>query len=76
LDLASLASVHRFVERWESKGRPLHILVNNAGIFSMGGEQDLNIFIFIVFDVPKFHFRLEHSNVGAQEGSPYASPRL
>ena len=32
LDLASLASVNEFVKRYLEKKRPLHILVNNAGI--------------------------------------------
>jgi hypothetical protein len=36
LDLASLESVRQFVQRWQQ--RPLHVLVNNAGMFNMGGE--------------------------------------
>lgn len=32
LDLASLASVDRFVSRFKERGCPLHILVNNAGV--------------------------------------------
>ncbi len=31
LDLASLDSVRRFAAAWDAAGRPLHILVNNAG---------------------------------------------
>ena len=31
LDLASLDSVRRFAAAWDAEGRPLHILVNNAG---------------------------------------------
>jgi NAD(P)-dependent dehydrogenase (short-subunit alcohol dehydrogenase family) len=38
LDLASLQSVRGFVERWEQQQRPLHQLINNAGLFNMGGE--------------------------------------
>jgi NAD(P)-dependent dehydrogenase (short-subunit alcohol dehydrogenase family) len=38
LDLASLASVRGFVQRWEEQARPLHVLINNAGMFNMGGE--------------------------------------
>jgi len=38
LDLASLDSVRSFVQRWEQQQRPLHILINNAGMFNMGGE--------------------------------------
>ena len=37
LDLASLDSVRSFAAAWQRQQRPLHILVNNAGIFSMGG---------------------------------------
>ncbi|KXZ46560.1 hypothetical protein GPECTOR_42g769 [Gonium pectorale] len=37
LDLASLDSVRRFVAAWEAEKRPLHILVNNAGVFTIGG---------------------------------------
>lgn len=39
LDLSSLASVRRFGEAWAARGLPLHALINNAGIFSMSGEQ-------------------------------------
>lgn len=35
LDLIDPASVDAFVERWLDSGRPLHVLINNAGI--MGG---------------------------------------
>jgi NAD(P)-dependent dehydrogenase (short-subunit alcohol dehydrogenase family) len=31
LDLADLASVRAFAADWESRGEPLHILINNAG---------------------------------------------
>ncbi len=34
LDLASLASVRRFVDGYVSTGRPLHILINNAGVMA------------------------------------------
>lgn len=37
LDLASLRSVRAFAERWRRRKAPLHVLVNNAGMFSMGG---------------------------------------
>lgn len=37
LDLASLASVRAFAAAWQ--GRHLHILINNAGLFGLGGEQ-------------------------------------
>eukprot|EP00878_Enallax_costatus_P018821 GHUV01019836.1.p1 GENE.GHUV01019836.1~~GHUV01019836.1.p1 ORF type:complete len:340 (+),score=131.34 GHUV01019836.1:333-1352(+) len=36
LDLASLESVRQFVQRWEQQHRPLHVLINNAGMFNMG----------------------------------------
>nr|GEX31939.1 retinol dehydrogenase 11-like [Tanacetum cinerariifolium] len=36
LNLSSLESVARFENTWNSKNKPLNILINNAGIFSMG----------------------------------------
>ncbi|GJP29444.1 hypothetical protein CLOM_g16705 [Closterium sp. NIES-68] len=41
VDLESLASVRAFAHAWEAERRPLHVLVNNAGIFSMGAPQRL-----------------------------------
>lgn len=41
LDLSSLASVRRFAAAWEKRGLPLHVLICNAGIFSMSGEPGL-----------------------------------
>ena len=35
LDLADLGSVRAFVERFRGSGRPLHLLVNNAGIMGV-----------------------------------------
>src|SRR5207237_4885646 len=34
VDLASLASVRRFVEAYLSDRRPLHLLINNAGVMA------------------------------------------
>jgi NAD(P)-dependent dehydrogenase (short-subunit alcohol dehydrogenase family) len=34
LDLASLASVRAFVARYLATGRPLHVLINNAGVMA------------------------------------------
>lgn len=39
LDLLSLASVRSFADNWLSRGIPLHLLINNAGIFLMGEPQ-------------------------------------
>ncbi|KAG9133834.1 hypothetical protein Leryth_026380 [Lithospermum erythrorhizon] len=39
LDLLSLESVVKFSEAWNSTLRPLHVLINNGGIFSMGQPQ-------------------------------------
>ncbi|KAJ6846241.1 retinol dehydrogenase 12-like [Iris pallida] len=39
LDLLSLDSVVRFAEAWNARMGPLHVLVNNAGIFSIGEPQ-------------------------------------
>ena len=37
LDLLSLESVARFAEAWNARSGRLHALINNAGIFSIGG---------------------------------------
>lgn len=37
LDLASLDSVRAFAQGFQQSGRPLHILINNAGLFDIGG---------------------------------------
>ena len=39
LDLSSLASVRQFAAAWEAEQRPLHILVNNAGVYTIGGGR-------------------------------------
>jgi dehydrogenase/reductase SDR family protein 12 len=39
VDVSSLASVRAFAARFEATGRPLHCLVNNAGILTPGGKQ-------------------------------------
>lgn len=39
LDVASQASVRAFAKRWTAARRPLHVLVNNAGVFSFGGDR-------------------------------------
>ncbi|XP_010242297.1 PREDICTED: retinol dehydrogenase 12-like [Nelumbo nucifera] len=39
LDLLSLDSVVRFAEAWNACMGPLHVLINNAGIFSIGEPQ-------------------------------------
>lgn len=39
LDLLSLASVRSFADNWLSRGIPLQLLINNAGIFLMGEPQ-------------------------------------
>ncbi|KAJ6874798.1 dehydrogenase/reductase SDR family member FEY [Populus alba x Populus x berolinensis] len=39
LDLLSLESVSRFAEVWNARMGPLHVLINNAGIFSIRGPQ-------------------------------------
>ena len=46
LDLASLKSVRNFVERFLEKKRPLHILINNAGI-NMYFRDSLILILFL-----------------------------
>lgn len=49
LDLLSLDSVVRFAEAWNSRLGPLHVLINNAGIFSIGGWFLNELLLFILF---------------------------
>lgn len=39
VDVSSLSSIARFAQRFEASGRPLHCLVNNAGILTPGDKQ-------------------------------------
>ncbi|KAL0843905.1 hypothetical protein Bca101_017151 [Brassica carinata] len=39
LDLLSLDSVVKFSNAWNARLVPLHVLINNAGMFCMGGAQ-------------------------------------
>ncbi|KAI3785972.1 hypothetical protein L1987_45098 [Smallanthus sonchifolius] len=43
LDLSSFKSVARFANAWNSKNKPLNIIINNAGIFSMGKAQVFSV---------------------------------
>ena len=40
LDVSSLQSVRNFAQHWNQQQRPLHCLINNAGIFNIGGSKD------------------------------------
>lgn len=42
LNLLSLDSVVRFCREWNSRSKPLHVLVNNAGIYKMGQPKKLS----------------------------------
>ncbi|XP_042473541.1 dehydrogenase/reductase SDR family member FEY-like [Zingiber officinale] len=42
LDLLSLDSIVRFAEAWNARNAPLHVLINNAGIFSIGEPQRIS----------------------------------
>ncbi|XP_054782210.1 dehydrogenase/reductase SDR family member FEY-like [Prosopis cineraria] len=42
LDLLSLQSVVKFAHQWNSSSRPLNVLINNAGILSMGKPHKLS----------------------------------
>ncbi|KAL9683094.1 hypothetical protein QQ045_014909 [Rhodiola kirilowii] len=39
VDLLSLDSVAKFAEAWNARSVPLHVLINNAGIFMLGESQ-------------------------------------
>lgn len=54
LDLLSLESIVRFAEAWNARNAPLHVLINNAGIFSIGG---LNHFYQLI-NFSNFHVKL------------------
>uniref|UniRef100_A0A6N2JWZ1 Uncharacterized protein n=1 Tax=Salix viminalis TaxID=40686 RepID=A0A6N2JWZ1_SALVM len=41
LNLLSLASVVRFARAWNLRSKPLQVLINNAGIFSMGRAAEV-----------------------------------
>lgn len=62
VDLLSLDSVVRFAEAWNARSAPLHVLINNAGIFSIGGWY----FWFNKYDAEVFflyyHFELESAS--------------
>ncbi|KAK1371952.1 dehydrogenase/reductase SDR family member FEY-like [Heracleum sosnowskyi] len=42
LNLLSLDSVARFAEAWNARSGPLNVLINNAGIFSIGEPQKIS----------------------------------
>ncbi|KAL4584619.1 hypothetical protein LXL04_009223 [Taraxacum kok-saghyz] len=39
LNLSSLESVANFAKNWNSRNKPLNLLINNAGVFSMGKSK-------------------------------------
>lgn len=41
LDLSTLKGVRRFAEKWEASRRPLHVLINNAGVMSFFVQKKL-----------------------------------
>ncbi|KAI9089546.1 hypothetical protein K1719_029151 [Acacia pycnantha] len=42
LDLLSLQSVVNFAQEWNSRSKPVNVLINNAGILTMGKPQSLS----------------------------------
>lgn len=42
LDLISLDSVVKFADAWNARMAPLHVLINNAGIFAIGEPQSFS----------------------------------
>lgn len=46
LDLLSLASVRSFAAEWERQQRPLHVLVNNAGVLLLGGLLYIHCYFY------------------------------
>ncbi|CAI5484856.1 unnamed protein product [Closterium sp. Yama58-4] len=78
VDLESLASVRAFARAWEAEARPLHVLVNNAGIFSMGVDPSWHS----PHDIPLMAFPSWHSPHGIplmafpSWHSPHGSPLM
>ncbi|PON89656.1 Short-chain dehydrogenase/reductase [Trema orientale] len=54
LDLLSLSSVRQFAIEWDQHSKPLHILINNAGILRMGERQQFSK------DGIEQHFQVNH----------------
>lgn len=46
IDLLSLKSVVRFAKAWNARLGPLHVLINNAGIFAIGGQRHHELLLF------------------------------
>lgn len=44
LDVSDLPSIEEFAQAWRTSGRHLDVLINNAGIFDIGGT--LPFFVF------------------------------
>lgn len=44
LDVASLQSVKDFVQQWNNQQRPLHCLINNAGVFFILGKHRFTMY--------------------------------
>ena len=42
LDVSSLQSVRSFANQWHQQQRPLHGLINNAGIFDIGSSNAIS----------------------------------
>ena len=42
LDVSDLKAVKEFATRWRQAQRPLHVLINNAGILQLGGLNTLS----------------------------------
>ncbi|CAN6850766.1 unnamed protein product [Brassica oleracea] len=60
LDLLSLDSVVKFSNAWNARLAPLHVLINNAGIFAMGAVLHFQLSIVIVFEVSKPYCSIIH----------------
>ena len=59
LDLASMDSVRRFAKAWDAEGRPLHIMVNNAGTNYLNEEYTADG-VTILAQVHHVNLRLQH----------------
>lgn len=69
LDLGDLASVRAFAQRWVDSGKPLHLLVNNAGIMATPQGQTTQGFELQVGTNHLGHFALTTALVPVLEKS-------
>ncbi|CAD7697626.1 unnamed protein product [Ostreobium quekettii] len=76
LDIANPDSVRSFVESWKASGKAVHVLINNAGVFQMGGELEMLHFSYTRLNFDRKHFACDAmANLDCAElGPEYVLP--